>query len=104
MSYLAFLQWIISLAASAPAIFAALQVIAEQVAAIAAALGQPQQLVTGDDAESSADTLAAENEVLALVTPTDPGSLAVRDGSKLRNLFAVLGPMLPTLIALFGKK
>lgn len=114
--YLVWLNWLASLAANAGPFIAAAMEFYEKVKAFfpklpgqveqggleltQAIVGQTQAMTEGG-VVLTADVLEAEAKVLALCAPESAGTQAVRDGSRLREIFAFL-TMLRELLAGFG--
>lgn len=120
--YLVWLNWLASLAANSGPFIAALLEFYEKVKGFlpkipeqteAGGLSITQALTSGEGVLAQtqvktaggqtlvADVLEAEGKVLALCDPEAAGTLAVRDGSRLRELFAFL-TMLREFLAGFG--
>lgn len=112
-SYFAFLQKLVALGTKAPQVIAILTAIAAKFQELVDLVGDvlpaagPDGSLSLTESSLTADEEALESQVLALLAgDTSETSLAVRDGSKLRAIFQllqVIGPMLPTLLALIPK-
>lgn|GEM_PF-5340236 len=113
--YLAWLKWLASLSANAPAFLSAALAFWEAIKKLlpakpeeaglelTQAITGTNQVTTDEGAAMVAEVVEAETDVLALCEPV-PGegkALAVRDGSRLREIFAFL-KMLADLFAGFG--
>lgn len=117
MSYLSFLTWLIANAGKIQVVIAKLQEIAALFSPAPGSDAAGTLQMTADpsvvDGEVSNVTFTPtaeeedlESQALALVYPDSAdGSLAVRDGTKLRKLFQALKPIienLPAIISLLG--
>lgn len=114
MSYLAFLRKLAALGSKAPQVIAILTAIAAKFQELVELVGDvipaagPDGSLSITESSLTADEEALEPQVLALLAgdDADATTLAVRDGSKLRAIFQllqVIGPMLPTLLAMLPK-
>lgn len=113
--YLVWLKWLTTLAANAPAFIAAAKQFYDAVKGFLPKLPeapattpdegglQLTQAMTAPDADAAlvAEVAEAEEKVLALCDTGAKGTLAVRDGSRLRELFAFF-LMLKDLLAGLG--
>lgn len=106
MSYLNFLQWIIANAGKFRKALELLQQLAElfRPEAESGTLGITESVSIAPATAATAETETLEAQALTALAGAygDSEAQAVFDGSRLRKLWEMIGPLLPVLIKLFG--